>query len=74
MVTLTLPMVGFLLAYLAVPSGVASIVLMLAALMLAIWSLEERDGEPGRRGAGRGGHGRGRWLPGLERSRRLRPS
>ena len=45
-VTLTLPMVGFLLAYLAVPSGVASIVLMLAALMLAIWSLEEGDGEP----------------------------
>ncbi len=45
-VTLALPMVGFLLAYLAVPSGMASIVLMLGALMLAIWSLEEGDGEP----------------------------
>jgi len=51
-VTVTLPMLGFLLAYLAVPSGLASIVLMLAALMLAIWSLDEADGEADGRPAG----------------------
>src|SRR6478672_11031120 len=42
-VAFTLPMVGFLLAFLAVPTGVLSIVLTLAALMLAIWTLEEWD-------------------------------
>jgi signal peptidase I len=43
-VAISLPLLGFLLAFLAVPSGVASIVLTLAALMFAIWTLEELDG------------------------------
>ena len=43
-VTVAVPMLGFLLAFLAAPSGVASVVLMLAALMVAIWAMEELDG------------------------------
>jgi signal peptidase I len=42
-VAFNLPMVGFLLAFLAVPTGVLSIVLTLAAIMFAIWTLEELD-------------------------------
>jgi signal peptidase I len=40
-VSISLPVVGFLLAFLAIPTGVLSIVSTLAALMLAIWTLEE---------------------------------
>jgi signal peptidase len=44
-----LPLVGFALAYLAVPTGVLSIVLMMATLMFAIWVLEEFDAARERR-------------------------
>ena len=40
-VSLSLPVIGFILAYLAVPTGIASMLFTLAALMFAIWSLEE---------------------------------
>jgi signal peptidase len=42
-VAFQLPMVGFLLAYLAIPLGVLSIVLMMATLLFALWLLEEFD-------------------------------
>ena len=48
-VAFQLPMVGFVLAYLAIPTGVLSVVSMLATLMLAIWLLDETDGAPERR-------------------------
>ena len=44
-----IPMVGFLLAYLAVPTGVLSIVLLMATLMLAVVLLEDIDGARERR-------------------------
>jgi signal peptidase len=48
-VAVALPLVGFILAFLAVPSGVISIVLMLAALMFAIWTLEELESVHGEK-------------------------
>jgi signal peptidase I len=48
-VAVALPLVGFILAFLAVPSGVISIVLMLAALMFAIWTLEELESVDGEK-------------------------
>ena len=42
-VAMSLPVVGFILAFLATPSGVISIVLMLAALMFAIWTVEDLE-------------------------------
>jgi signal peptidase I len=43
------PLVGFVLAYLAIPSGVLSVVLTLATLMFATWLLEELDAGRDRR-------------------------
>ncbi len=42
-VELAIPVVGFALAFLTLPTGVLSVVLMLAALLTAIWALEEID-------------------------------
>jgi len=49
-VSVSVPMLGFVLAFLAVPSGIASVVLTLAALMFAVWSLEELDPRRAARG------------------------
>ena len=48
-VAFQLPMVGFMLAYLAIPLGVLSVVLMMATLMFALWLLEESDAARERR-------------------------
>jgi signal peptidase I len=42
-VAMALPVIGFVLAFLATPSGVISIVLMLAALLFAIWTIEDLE-------------------------------
>ena len=42
-VAIALPVIGFVLAFLATPSGLISIVLMLAALMFAIWTVEDLE-------------------------------
>ena len=70
-VSLSLPVVGFILAFLAVPTGIASII-------CHVGSLDVRDlvprgaRSPSRhrpRAGGRDGPGRDRWLPCLGRSR-----
>lgn len=54
-VTDVIPYAGFLLAYLSIPTGMASVSSFLAALLLAAWLFEEprtsrpRPGEPARR-------------------------
>ncbi len=40
-VRLSIPMAGFLLAYLTLPSGILSIVSMLGSLLVALWLLED---------------------------------
>jgi signal peptidase len=42
-VDVAIPVVGYALAFLAMPTGVLSVILLLAALLTAIWSLEELD-------------------------------
>lgn len=49
------PMVGYVLAFLAIPSGVFAILLMLASLLFAVWTLEEFDVDRGQRARTRPG-------------------
>ena len=50
-VIVSLPVAGFLLAYLATPLGIMAVVLMAGSLLTAVWVIEDLEAVPDRRGA-----------------------
>ena len=50
-VILSLPVAGFLLAYLASPLGIMAVVFMAGSLLTAVWVIEDLEAVPDRRGA-----------------------